>query len=116
MQVEVAERRQIDHPLRNDAAIAHDDDGLRSDLLQLSAEFLVVLDPVRLDDGQVECEGDTFDRRRDNFHAAAAGPIRLRHDQLHAEARGYKLLECGYGELGGAAKDQVEHKRLAISN
>ena len=47
VQIEVAEPRQIDHPLRNDAAIADDDDRVWANDLQKGAEFLVVLDLVR---------------------------------------------------------------------
>ena len=54
MQVDVAQRRQIDHPLRNDASVADDDDRLRRDAFQLRAKFLVVLDLLRLGDRKIE--------------------------------------------------------------
>ena len=48
MKIDVAELGQIDHPLRNDAAIADHDDRFRRNALQLRAKFIVVLDLLRL--------------------------------------------------------------------
>ncbi len=64
VQVDVAERRQVDHPLRNDAAVADDNDRLRPDALELRTKFFVVLDLLRLDDGQVELQRFALYRRR----------------------------------------------------
>jgi len=52
VQVDVAERRKIEHPLRNDAAVAHHDDGVRLESRKLSAEIGIVLDALRLDGRQ----------------------------------------------------------------
>ena len=41
VQVDVAERREIEHPLRNDAAVADDDDGVGLEGGELGAEFVV---------------------------------------------------------------------------
>ncbi len=40
VQVEVAQRRQIDHPLRNDATVADDDDCVGRDARQVAREIL----------------------------------------------------------------------------
>jgi len=53
VQVDVADRREIEHPLRNDAAVANDDDGVWFQGGELGAEFLVSLDAVGLGDGKV---------------------------------------------------------------
>ena len=40
VQVDVAERRKIEHPLRNDAAVTDDDDGVGLERGELSAEIV----------------------------------------------------------------------------
>ena len=54
VQVDVAERREIEHPLRNDAAVADDDDGVGLECGELGAKFVVGLDAVRLSDGKIQ--------------------------------------------------------------
>ncbi len=54
VQVDVAERRKIEHPLRNDAAVADDDDGVGFEGGELGAEFVVGLDAVGLGDGKIQ--------------------------------------------------------------
>ena len=49
MQIDVAKWRQIDHPLRNDAAITDDDDRIWLNGRELGAEFFVRFDLIRLD-------------------------------------------------------------------
>ena len=56
VQVDVAERREIEHPLRNDAAVADDDDGVGLEGGELGAEFVVGLDAVGLGDGEIQFE------------------------------------------------------------
>src|ERR1700680_4137344 len=51
VQVDVPERRKIEHPLRNDAAIADDDDGVGLERSELSAEFVVGFDAIGLGNG-----------------------------------------------------------------
>ena len=53
VQVDVAEWREIEHPLRNDAAVADDDDGVGLEGGELGAEFVVGLDAVGLGDGKI---------------------------------------------------------------
>ena len=50
VQVDVAERRKIKHPLWNDAAVAHHDDGIGLQIGELTAEVVIVLDFFRLRD------------------------------------------------------------------
>ena len=53
VEINVTQRREIEHPLRDDAAVADDDDGLRFDGGELAAEFVVGLDAVGLGDGEI---------------------------------------------------------------
>ena len=54
VQVDVAEWREIEHPLRNDAAVTDDDDGVGLEGGELGAEFVVSLDAVGLSDGEIQ--------------------------------------------------------------
>src|SRR5207302_8000847 len=62
MRVEVAERWQLDHPLRNDAPVGDDDDGAGRELLQLRAKFCIVLDrkSTRLNSSHVKISYAVF--------------------------------------------------------
>src|SRR5712671_966418 len=52
MQIDVPERRQVEHPLRNDTAVADNDYDVRLEIGQLRAEFFVALDLIGLRDWQ----------------------------------------------------------------
>ena len=54
MQVDVAERREVEHPLRDDAAVADYDDGVGLEGGELRAEFFVGLDAVGLGDREIQ--------------------------------------------------------------
>src|SRR6266567_266760 len=56
VQVDVAERRQIEHPLRNDAAVADNDDGVGLEGGELSAEVVIVFDALGLRDRKVQLQ------------------------------------------------------------
>ena len=92
VEVDVAESREIEHPLRNDAAVADDDDSVGLESRELSAEFFVGLDAVGLDDGKIQLQCRLFDRRRNKFKAASFGTVGLCHDQMHAESGGDQLF------------------------
>ncbi len=117
MQINVAEPWQINHPRRDDAAVADYDDRFWCNALQLRAEFLVVLDLLRLDDGKPKRERGLFHRRLRQLHAASARAIRLGRDQPHAEAGTHQLFQRGHREAWRSAEDQVHHsEQLAISS
>src|SRR5581483_11480722 len=56
VQINIAQRREVEHPLRYDAAVSDYDDGVRPQRGELSAKFFVVLDAIRLGDGKSEGE------------------------------------------------------------
>ncbi len=62
MQVDVTERREIEHPLGNDAAVADDDDGVGLEFGELGAEFVVGLDAFGLGDRKMQLQRRFFDR------------------------------------------------------
>ncbi len=108
VQVDVAERREIEHPLGNDAAVADDDDGVRLEGGELGAEIVVGLDAVGLGDGEIQFERGFFDGRWDEFEAASFGTIGLSHDEMDAEAGVDQLFKRGDGEVRRAAENEIE--------
>ena len=105
MHVDPAEPRKINHPLRNDAAIADDDDRVRANRRKLVAEFGVVLDGGGLQQRQrprrmaASCTG-----RNGHFHPAPARPIRLRHHQRHGMSSGEPTIQ-------GSGQQNLENHR-----
>ncbi len=83
VQVEISKTREIDHPLRDDAAITDDNDRVGTELRKLLAKFFVVLDLAGLDDLNAQADGGPFDGRNRQFHSAAPRPVRLRNHQRH---------------------------------
>ena len=108
MQVDVAERRQFDHPLRNNAAIADNDDHLRVERFQLAAKIGVVLDCVWLRDGKAQQGRGLFDRANGHFHATAFGFVGAGDDELYIEADFRQLLQCRNCKGGRAAEHEME--------
>ena len=80
MEIDVAERREVEHPLGNDAAVADDDDGVGLEGGELGAEFVVGLDAVGLGDGEVQFQSGFFDGGLDEFQAASLGAVGLGYD------------------------------------
>ena len=80
MQIDVAERRQVQHPLRNDAAVADDDDRVEFERGELGAKFVVDFNFVGLSDGQSQLQSGLLDRRRRQLQSAAFGAIGLGYD------------------------------------
>ena len=62
MGVDVAERRQIDHPLWDDPSIGHDNDCFGLDLLKPGTKLGVVLDFVGLCYRNITLHSETLDR------------------------------------------------------
>ena len=63
VQIDVPLLRQVEHPARNDAPIANDHNAFRCNRLQLRAELRIVLDLLRLRDGQPKFDGLLLYRR-----------------------------------------------------
>jgi hypothetical protein len=83
----------------------------RRDALQLLPKVVVVLDLVRLNDGKVERERGALHWRCCQFHATAAGTVRLRDHELHPKAGRHQLLQRGYRKQRRAAEYEVNHGR-----
>jgi hypothetical protein len=81
-------RREVEHPLGDDAAVGYDEDGFGADVFELLAEFEVVLDLLGLEDGDVVFEGCLFDGRDLEFHASASGAVGLGEDEGYFVAGG----------------------------
>jgi hypothetical protein len=108
MEINVAKRREIEHPLRDDATVAHYDDGVGLDICELSAEFLIGLDALGLSDGEIQFRGGLFDGRLDEFKAAAFRTVGLGYDEMDTMAGGGERLQRGNSEARSAAEDERE--------
>ena len=108
MQVDIAERRKIEHPLRNDAPITDYDDGVGFEIGKLSAKVIIVLDAFGLRNRQSEFQCGLFDRGRDDFEAASLWPIRLRHHESDVKSSLDQLIERRHREARRTAKSKVK--------
>ena len=112
VQVEISKTREIEHPLRDDAAVADDNDRVRVESRKLLPEFVVVFDFVGLRDWKFQADGCVFYGGDCQIHSAAAWTVRLRDDQRHGVAGLYQLLEGWDGKARGAAEDQEHRSRV----
>jgi hypothetical protein len=106
--VDVAEGREVEHPLRDDSAIAYDNDGIGLSCDELAAEFFVGLDALRLTDGEIQFERGLLDRGDDELEAAPFGAIGLRDDEVDVMSGGDQRFERWYGEARGSAENEGE--------
>ena len=109
MQIQISEPGKINHPLRNDAAIADDNDRIRSNCHKLVAEFGIVFDGNGLYHGNAQAGGRILHRRNRHFHAAPARPIRLRHHHRHGMTGLDQSLQGRDSEARSATENQ-EHR------
>ena len=107
VQVEVAPSRQVQHPLRNYAAVRHHNDGLRPDRLQASTEFRVVLDLFRLHHRQPRLLSQHFDGRRGRILIAPTHAIRLGNHELEVVTGCEQLLKVGMANCGVPQKTSL---------
>jgi hypothetical protein len=105
MEVDVAVLREIEHPLGDDASVGDDEDGFGADVFELLAKLRVVLDLLRLHDGEVVLERYALYGRGLQLHAATCCAVRLGDDEGDLVAGGEDGLEGWYGELGCSAED-----------
>ena len=77
-------------------------------VVERRAEFVVVLDFLRLCDGWSEFQGPLFDRRCAQLHAAPTRPVRLGHDQAYLEAGFHQFLQRGHCEARRSAENEME--------
>jgi hypothetical protein len=105
--VDIAERRQFDHPLWNDAAIGNYDDGVGPNLLELRSKLCVVLDLFRLRHGNAVRECDLLYGSWCEFQASSLGAVRLRNYELHVVALANERFETSHGEHRSSAEDEL---------
>ncbi len=109
MQVYISKPGKINHPLRNDAAIANNNDRVRANRNKLVAEFGIVLDGTGLQHGNAEAERRLFHGRNGHFHPPSARPIGLRHHQRNGMPGRDQFLQRRDSETRSAAENQ-KHK------
>jgi len=105
--------RQVEHPLRNDAAVGDDEDGVGRDSFKLGAQLGVVLKLVGLEDSDSVEMGRLFDRRSLELLVAANGAVRLRDDERNLMTGSDDGIERRDSELWGSAEDE-SHTFYAI--
>ena len=108
MQIDVSVRRKIEHPLRDNASVRHNENGFGTNVFQLRAEFEVVLDLLRLHNRDSMRERNAFYRRRLHLHTASCGTVRLRDHKSHLVPSGYDRFEGGNSELRSATEDEFQ--------
>jgi hypothetical protein len=108
VQIDVAKRRKVKHPLRNDAAVTDHDDGVGLESGELRAEGVILLDGFRLCDGQAQLQRAPLDRGRNKFEAATFGTVRLRDYATDVESSVDQFVERGHGEARRAAENEIE--------
>ena len=86
MEIDVAERREIEHPLRDNVSVTHNHDRVGSESCQFGAELVVIFDFVRLGDRQSEFQRALFDWRYRRFQASAFRSIGLGNYQTDIES------------------------------
>jgi hypothetical protein len=105
VQVDVAKAWQIEHPLRNDASVGDDEDGVRRDGFKLGAEASVGLDLFGLKDGDAVRQRCLLNRWSLKLLIAAYRAVRLGEYEGDLMAGGDDSFERGDGELRGSAED-----------
>ncbi len=103
--VDDAERRDIDDALRNDLAVADDDHGVGREGAQVF-DGIGVADAFGLVDGDGVAERGGFHRRWRQFLFAAFGTVGLRDDFRDRVTRGDERVERGDGEFRRAEEDE----------
>src|SRR6202022_4836939 len=95
MEIDVAQRWEIEHPLRDNVSVTHNDDRVGSESCQFGAELVVIFDFVRLGDWQSELQRALFDWRYSRFQASAFRSIGLGNYQTDVEASSGEFFERG---------------------
>jgi hypothetical protein len=107
--IEVAKRRQIDHPLWNDATIADHDDCVGLEANEPGTKFIVVLNALWLRDWQIKRESGLLHRGWSKRKAASARLVRLCNHQTNRETGVNQRLERRNRKARRAAEDKRTH-------
>src|SRR3979411_106085 len=114
MEVDVAQWRKSEHPLRDNASVTHYDDRIWSKSCQLGAELVVIFDFVRLNDWQSEFQRALFHWRCGRFQASAFRSIRLRNDHTDVESGIGEFFEGRDCKARCAAENELEGRRHLV--
>ena len=109
MQIDVPERWKINHPLGNDPAVTHYDDGVRVKPCKLRSQLFIVLDFLRLGYGEPKLHRLFFDRRWREFQATSMWLIGLSDYQANRETGVYQPFQRWYGETRSAAENKTSN-------
>src|SRR5258707_1636623 len=114
MQVDVTERRQVEHPLRNDAAVADDHNNVRLETGLVRAEFVVVLDLIGLRDRQSQLQRGLFDRRGNYFQNTALVPVRLGENELNRKSGRDERFKSEHGKARRTAEYETQRHWVIV--
>ena len=104
----------MEHPLRDNVSVTHDDDRVWSESCQFGAELVVIFDFVRLGDWQSEFQRALFDWRYSRFQASAFRSIGLGHNQTDVESGSREFFERRDCEVGRAAENELKGGRHSL--
>src|SRR5579859_2610799 len=100
MQIDIAVPGKGKHPLWNYAAISHDDDRIRVNVLQQRAKSGVILDLLRLLDSQTAALRRLLHGGSGELKSTSLGAIRLCDYERNCAACGDKSFQSGNRERG----------------
>ncbi len=112
MHVERAEPRNVEQSLRDDLAVRCDDERVRRERSRLVDERLEAFGRIDAQAVRLRC---ALHRRRDEFVAAAGGPVRLRHDADDVVPLRHPL-EDRNGELARSENDDLQRAPAATAS
>lgn len=107
MDVDRAERRQVQNRLRQQQAVCGNDEhaGVR---FTKPLERFLRLEGLRLEQGEPALRREALDGARHGPHAAASGAVGLRQDQDHFVARVDQPRERPLGEFRRAGENEAQ--------
>lgn len=114
MDVDIAEAREIKHPLGNNSAIGDDNNGVRSDGLKIGAKLRVVLDALMLENRKAKASGELLDGWNLKLLLAASRAVRLGKNQSDFVAASTKACKLGTANSGVPQKTSFK-AHLALS-
>src|SRR6267143_4770268 len=104
----------MEHPLRDNVSVTHNDDRVWSESCQFGAELVVIFDFVRLGDWQSEFQRALFDWRDSRFEAPAFRSIGWGNHQTDVESSSGEFFERRDCEVGRAAENELKGGRHSV--
>jgi hypothetical protein len=112
MQVDIPQPRKVKHPWWNNAAVPHNDNGIRLQCCESGVKFFVAFDAFRLRHRNLQLQGGLLDGRGNQFKSTSFGPVGLGYNQTQTMSRIYKSLKSGYGEARSTGKNEIQRHFL----